>query len=153
MQNIIVCEATLDDLNGVAVMFDQYRQFYDQTADLELAKKFIKSHLQKSTSIIFLASSEGTNCGFAQLYPTFCSVEASPILVLYDLFILPKYRNQKIGSTLLDHCLELAKKRGASRIDLETSFDNTGAQRLYESIGYERDNEFYKYSLEIDSTV
>ena len=67
MQNINVRVATLDDLNGVAVMFDQYRQFYDQTADLELAKKFIKSHLQKSTSIIFLASSEGTNCGFAQL--------------------------------------------------------------------------------------
>ena len=53
MQNINVRKATLDDLNGVAVMFDQYRQFYDQTADLELANKFIKSHLQKSTSIIF----------------------------------------------------------------------------------------------------
>ena len=57
MQNINVRKATLDDLNGVSVMFDQYRQFYDQTADLELAKKFIKSHLQKSTSVIFLASS------------------------------------------------------------------------------------------------
>ena len=61
MQNINVREATLDDLNGVAVMFDQYRQFYDQTADLELAKNFIKSHLQKSTSIIFLASFESAS--------------------------------------------------------------------------------------------
>ena len=81
--------------------------------------------------------------------PTFCSVEASPILVLYDLFVLPEFRNRNIGTSLLNHCLSFAKLRGASRIDLETSYDNTGAQKLYESLGYEKENEFYKYSLEV----
>ena len=43
----------------------------------------------------------------------------------------------------------MAKKSGASRIDLETAIDNTSAQALYESLGYQRDTEFYKYSLEL----
>ena len=44
---------------------------------------------------------------------------------------------------------KMAAKSGASRIDLETAFDNINAQALYESLGYEKDNEFYKYSLEL----
>ncbi|MED5309454.1 MAG: GNAT family N-acetyltransferase [Pseudomonadota bacterium] len=149
MENVTIAEAGLEDLNDVAFMFDQYRQFYDQDEDLELAKQFLGGHMENNTSIIFLASFDGRNCGFAQLYPTFCSVEASPILVLYDLFVLPEFRNRNIGTSLLNHCLSVAKLRGASRIDLETSYDNTGAQKLYESLGYEKDNEFYKYSLEV----
>ena len=149
MENVTIAEAGLEDLNDVAFMFDQYRQFYDQDEDIELAKEFLGGHMENNTSIIFLASFDGRNCGFAQLYPTFCSVEASPILVLYDIFVLPEFRNRNIGTSLLNHCLSFAKLRGASRIDLETSYDNTGAQKLYESLGYEKDNEFYKYSLEV----
>ena len=112
-------------------MFDKYRQFYDQDENLELAESFIGSHMKNGTSTIFLASFDGKKCGFAQLYKTFCSVEASPILVLYDLFILPEFRNKSIGTQLLDRCLSFARQLGASRIDLETSYDNTGAQKLY----------------------
>jgi len=50
---------------------------------------------------------------------------------------------------LMNQALQLAKETGASRIDLETAIDNTSAQLLYESLGYERDIEFHKYSLEL----
>ena len=49
----------------------------------------------------------------------------------------------------MSHALKLAKQTGASRIDLESAIDNTKAQALYESLGYERDTEYYKYSLEL----
>ena len=42
-----------------------------------------------------------------------------------------------------------AKQTGASRIDLETETGHTQAQILYESLGYSRDTDFYKYSLEL----
>jgi ribosomal protein S18 acetylase RimI-like enzyme len=41
----------------------------------------------------------------------------------------------------------MARKSRASRIDLETATDNYDAQKLYEALGYERETEFYKYSL------
>ena len=43
MENVTISEAGLEDLNDVAFMFDQYRQFYDQDEDLELAKEFLGS--------------------------------------------------------------------------------------------------------------
>jgi len=49
----------------------------------------------------------------------------------------------------MNRALVMAKKSGASRIDLETAIDNTMAQGLYESLGYQRDKAFYKYSLEV----
>jgi ribosomal protein S18 acetylase RimI-like enzyme len=36
--------------------------------------------------------------------------------------------------------------RGVLRLDLETAIDNFPAQALYEKLGYQRDNEFFKYS-------
>ena len=44
---------------------------------------------------------------------------------------------------------EMARKSKASRIDLETAIDNYNAQALYEGLGYEREVEFYKYSLDL----
>ena len=49
----------------------------------------------------------------------------------------------------MNQAMQLAKETGASRIDLENAIDNTSAQSLYESLGYERDIEFHKYSLEL----
>ena len=37
---------------------------------------------------------------------------------------------------------EFCREKGAHRIDLSTAVTNTVAQPLYESLGYERDNEF-----------
>ena len=42
-----------------------------------------------------------------------------------------------------------AVESGALRIDLETAVDNTIAQELYESLGYIRETQFYKYSLNL----
>ena len=43
----------------------------------------------------------------------------------------------------------MARKSGACRLDLETAIDNYQAQALYEKRGWERDTEFYKYSLDL----
>ena len=105
------------------------------------------------TSVIFVAwintDTQPDAIGFAQLYSTFCSVEASSIWVLYDLFVVEQMRDAGVGRALMNQAQKMAKKTGASRIDLETAHDNINAQGLYESLGYERDNGFYKYSLEL----
>ena len=48
MENVTIAEAGLEVFNDVAFMFDQYRQFYDQDEDLELAKEFLGGHMAVS---------------------------------------------------------------------------------------------------------
>ena len=67
--------------------------------------------------------------------------------MLYDLFVDSGQRNNGVGKALMNRAKAMAVESGASRIDLETAIDNISAQGLYEALGYERDTEFYKYSL------
>ena len=43
-----------------------------------------------------------------------------------------------------------ARDNGYKRLELSTAKENLIGQSLYESLGYEQDNEFYHYSLEIE---
>ena len=144
-----VTRATSKDVSTVARLFDQYRQFYQQNPDEKLAANYIEERISTDSSVIFLAWCDNKAVGFTQLYFTYCSVDATPIWVLYDLFVDGTARRLGAGKALMNRALEHAKQTGASRIDLETAMDNVSAQHLYESLGYVRDTDFYKYSLEI----
>ena len=45
---------------------------------------------------------------------------------------------------------DYARENDFKRLELSTAKDNIIGQSLYESLGYEADNEFFHYSLEID---
>lgn len=142
--------ATLVDLEVVAPLFDAYRQFYQQQPDLVSARHFIEARLRNDESVILLAESEAQGViGFCQLYPTFCSVEAKPIYVLYDLFVTPEVRCSGVGRVLLQAAERLALETGKARMDLTTAKNNTVAQSLYESQAWVRDEVFYTYSRSI----
>ena len=47
--------ATINDLQAVAELFNQYRHFYQQAHDVALAKVFISARLSKQDSVIFVA--------------------------------------------------------------------------------------------------
>ena len=144
--------ATLADTDAIAPLFDAYRQFYEQPADLEMATAFIRERLQKNESIILVALTENHRMlGFCQLYPSFCSVEARSIYVLYDLYVQPQTRRSGAGRLLLRSAERHAEKTGATRMDLTTAKTNLSAQRLYESCGWRRDEVFHDYSRRIAS--
>ena len=115
------------------------------------ARKFIGDNIKKERSVIYLATdSAGQALGFVQLYPGWCSVAARPLWTLYDLFVTPDARRRGVAIALMGAAGKLARKSKACRIDLETAIDNYEAQALYESLGYQREVEFYKYSLALD---
>jgi ribosomal protein S18 acetylase RimI-like enzyme len=139
--------ATLADLDAIAPLFDAYRQFYAQPPDLALAARFIRDRMQNHESVVLLAFDGNTQAiGFCQLYPSFCSVEAQPIYVLYDLFVAAEARRTGAGRALLLAAEKLAIDNGKARMDLTTARTNTRAQSLYESLDWVRDKVFYAYS-------
>ena len=142
--------ANIDDLEALAILFDQYRQFYEQTPDIALATTFIAARLNNRDSVICIAeNSEGILNGFYQIYPSFCSVAAAKIGVLYDLFVDANARKTGAGRALMLAAHEYAAINGMARLDLTTAKNNHAAQTLYESLGWERDEVFYTYNLNI----
>ena len=135
------------DLPSVAGLFDQYRQYYGQPPDPQLASRFIGERWARNESVLLVAESRAQGIiGFCQMYPTFCSVEAAPIYSLYDLFVLPEARKLGAGRLLLQAAEARAAADGKVRIDLATAKSNLEAQSLYESLGWVRDEIFASYS-------
>ena len=140
-------KASIDDLLPLAMLFDTYRQFYQQTPDLALAKAFIAARLNNQDSVIFVAeTSDKKLIGFCQIYPSFCSVAAAKIGVLYDLYVNESARKTGAGTALMLAAHEYAAKNDMARLDLTTAKNNHDAQALYESLGWVRDEVFYAYS-------
>ena len=146
-----IIKANIKHLDEVARLFNLYRIFYEQPDDLERAHQFIKSRMEMKESIIFVSNNaDGTLSGFVQLYPSFCSVSTIPMLILYDLFVDPDTRTKGIGRALMNQARQYAQENGFKRLELSTAKDNFIGQSLYESLGYEVDDEFLHYSLEIN---
>ena len=150
---INVVRASIDDLSELATLFDKYRQFYQQPADLKRSQQFIKSRLQAEDSIIFMAkrveNERNTAIGFTQLYPTFSSISAQRSLILNDLFVAPAYRKMGAARQLMDAAKDYGKSINAKSLSLQTAVDNRQAQRLYESLGYQREMNFFSYYLSL----
>lgn len=147
----VVRQATPDDLEAVAQLFDQYRQFYRRASDLAAARAFIGSRLQNGDSIIFVVQAEpgGAVVGFTQLYPLFASLAIGRAFVLNDLFVSPVARGLGLGRQLLDRAARYGRDTGAKYLELSTETTNAAAQRLYEKIGWVRETGFLHYSLDL----
>lgn len=150
MNTICTRLATVADVDAIAPMFDAYRQFYQQTPALDVAKRFLRERLQSNESMVLLAlDAAKKTIGFCQLYPTFCSVEAKPIYTLYDLFVTPHARRTGAAKALLQAAERLSLDNGKVRMDLTTAKTNQAAQSLYASLGWVRDEVFHAYSKSI----
>jgi ribosomal-protein-alanine N-acetyltransferase len=53
-----------------------------------------------------------------------------------NVAVLPEYRGRGMGSAVLRHVLDEARRLGASRATLEVRASNHGAIRLYERMGF-----------------
>lgn len=147
MSNLTIRQAGVAEIDSLAQLFDEYRQFYGRTSDLPAAREFLMSRFNHGESALFLACVAGTPAGFIQLYPSFSSVSLARTFILNDLFVSHEFRRQGLASELLKAAADYAQKLGAIRLTLSTATSNTEAQALYTSANWKRDEQFYVYHL------
>jgi ribosomal protein S18 acetylase RimI-like enzyme len=144
---IEITQATPADVGAAAPLFDAYRQFYKKPPNEEAARRFLFARLSKGESVLFLARVENTVVGFVHLYPVFSSTNLTRQWILNDLFVRPEARTQGVAHALMNRAHQFAESTQADGLTLETAADNHPAQRLYERLGWKRDEQFYRYFL------
>ena len=132
----------------MALLFDAYRQFYEQPSDVAAAEKFLGDRLDREESVAFIAEDGGKAVGFMQLYPLFSSISLGRVYVLNDLFVAPDARRKGVGVLLLATARSWGDREGAHYLELSTAVDNP-AQHLYEAHGWVPDLEFLHYELPV----
>ena len=144
-----IIRANKNHIEGLSFLFNLYRQFYKYEKNLNDSQKYIHQRIINNESIIFICTKNDKILGFVQLYETFDSLNLDKKLILYDLYVLEKYRKLGIARKLMNKSKDFAINNNFSRIELSTAKDNYNSQKLYESLDYIRDNEYYSYDLNI----
>ncbi len=145
MSNISVRQAVLSDLDELAPLFNQYREFQGKASDLAGARAFLRARFDHAESVVFIAHDEAVAVGFAQLYPSFSSVSLARVFVLNDLYVHAAGRRTGVASKLLAAVEEFAWSLDAARVTLNVARENKPGQALYEALGWRQDVQFFMY--------
>jgi GNAT superfamily N-acetyltransferase len=146
--DLTIQRAALEDLDDLVPLFDEYRGFYDKESDHAAARAFLTERIRRDESVIFLAyASPREPVGFTQLYPSFSSVSLMRLWILNDLFVRSDIRRGGVGRALLERARQHAIETHAKGLVLNTAVTNKPAQALYESCGWQREEEFFQYNL------
>lgn len=145
MTHVLVRQAVPADLDDLAELFDQYRQFQGQPSAPQAARDFLHARFDHGESVVFIAQADGAALGFAQLYPSFSSVSLSRVFILNDLYVAAAGRRRGVASRLLAAVEQHAWSFGAARVTLNVARANVQAQALYEARQWKRDEQFFMY--------
>ena len=141
-------QATIEDIDRIAPLFDGYRQFYGKPTDLKAARQFLYERFKNNQSVIFIATAEsGEAVGFTQLFPSFSSVSMERTFILNDLYVAPGARRGGVAAKLLDAAARYGRAVGAIRLTLSTGIDNDSAKALYRGQGWKQDEVFHVFHL------
>ena len=142
---MIVRRATSEDLDKLAVLFDEYRQFYGASSNIRESQQFLQQRFLNQQSVIFIHVKDDVITGFVVLYLGFSSLACSSYYILDDVYVAPVYRRQGSAKQLIDTAILFARHEKAIRISLETQKNNYHSHELYEHMGFVKDTEFQTY--------
>ncbi len=137
--------AEVEHIDKLAPLLDAYRIFYGQPGNLPAAAHFLFERMINHESVIYLAMVGEEAVGFVQLYPGFSTVSLRPEWRLNDLYVRPEWRRQGVARKLIEEAKKLVRDREDKGLVLETAHSNAPAQRIYESLGFVKDQQFATY--------
>lgn len=89
--------------------------------------------------------------GYAITFDTYSSFLARPTLYIEDIFFLPDYRRQGLGTALFQRLLQDARERGCGRMEWVVLDWNTTAQDFYKKHGAKHLHDWHYYRLPLHS--
>lgn len=131
----MVRAATAADATAIAELLHAFNTEYsDPTPEVAVLADRLAPMLASGEVAVILAGSEPDGLALLRFRPSFWSGELDAYLE--ELYVTPERRNQGLGRALMERAIEFARERGATRMDLGTSTDDTAARALYEKLGF-----------------
>lgn len=131
----LVAEADLDEL---LPLMRAYCDFYSCAPSdrglLEMCRTLVADPQLEGEQLI-ARDDGGAAVGFATVFWSWDTTEASRIGIMNDLYVVPDARGRGLADGLLEAALERCRARGASRMEWQTERGNLRAQAVYDRVG------------------
>lgn len=135
---ITIVEAKESDIAEMAhllqYLFEQEADFTPQIEIQENGLKMILDHPESGQ--LFVAYQQGKIIGMVNILFSISTAVGGKVATLEDMVVNPAYRNQGIGSALLNYATDYAFKNDCLRLTLLTDLDNEKAHGFYFKKGF-----------------
>jgi ribosomal protein S18 acetylase RimI-like enzyme len=128
--------ATPDDAGLLGRMLHEFNLEYDETEPSAQQVAALAGPQLESGEVAAVFGPGDPPAGFAQLRFRLSLYDAGPDACLEELWVRPHARGTGLGRALLEAAMDLARDRGATRIDLNTSVTDQAARALYVKCGF-----------------
>lgn len=125
---------TFREALGLVAREKKFLAFLD-APPIEAIQQFATLQEQENMPHLIAVSEDDRVIGWCDISPLDRPVFAH--VGTLGMGIIPEYRGLGIGEKLINTALDMAKKRGLTRIELTVREGNLPAQRLYQKVGFE----------------
>jgi GNAT superfamily N-acetyltransferase len=132
----VVRVATEDDAAEVARLMIGFRNWWQRKEPDDAAFAAGVRRVLADPNADFLLAGEPPK-GVCQLRYRYAIWTESEDCWLEDIFVEDGARGAGLGRELIEAAFERARERGCARMQLDVNEANSGARRLYESLGFE----------------
>ena len=127
--------ASVADAPEVArLLHDFQTEFSEPVPELDVLAERVAQFIEREEATFLLVGSGPDGVAEVRFRPSIMTGALDAYLE--ELYVAPAKRGQGLGRALLEAAMETARQRGARRMELGTSEDDTAARGLYESAGF-----------------
>ena len=135
--------AALEDIPVLCeLLWELFSQEVEFTPNKKIQEKALKKIIEdKNIGDIFVALKENKVIAMVNVLYTISTALGEKVAILEDMVVFKEFKNQKIGSNLIEFTLDYLKKNSFKRVTLLTDSDNFNAHNFYKK------HEFTKSSM------
>lgn len=89
------------------------------------------------SALVLFVLCDGEIAGLTTCFVNFSTFNVKSYLYIHDIVVNSNFRGKGLGKALMQQLEEISKECGYCKITLEVRDDNSVAQSLYRSLGYE----------------
>ena len=143
IENISFRKAEIKDIAVLCeLLWELFYQEVEFTPNKKIQEKALKKIIEhKNIGDIFVAVNENKVIAMVNVLYTISTALGEKVAILEDMVVSQNYKNQKIGSSLIEFTLDYLKKNSFKRVTLLTDSDNFNAHNFYKK------HEFTKSSM------
>lgn len=143
IENISFRKAEIEDIAVLCeLLWELFSQEVEFTPNKEIQEKALKKIIEdENIGDIFVAVNENKVIAMVNVLYTISTALGEKVAILEDMVVSQNYKNQKIGSSLIEFTLDYLKKNSFKRVTLLTDSDNFNAHNFYKK------HEFTKSSM------
>lgn len=132
--------ATLEDIPVLCELLIQlFSQEVEFVPDYEKHEKALKRIINdKNIGDVFVAIKEKKVIAMVNILYTISTALGEKVAILEDMIVFDSFRNQNIGSQLINSTINYLKENSVKRVTLLTDGDNFNAHKFYEKQGFSK---------------